>query len=189
MNLASMTMGETIAGQRDVIVRVALPVPLFNEFDYRLIGPDFEPCAGCRVRVSLGSRQLIGICTEVAPTQPFAEPKPVLEWLDEAPLASPHLLALARWLASYYHHPLGEVLATCLPVGARTGRPTTRSSKTVWQVCHPLLTPKRLLDCRASLARAPRQLALFDLLVTDGPQSRDTLTKAGFSSDQMRSAV
>ncbi len=180
-------MGETIAGQRDVIVRVALPVPLFNEFDYRLIGPDFEPSAGCRVRVSFGSRQLIGICTEVAPTQPFADPKPVLEWLDDAPLVPKHLLALARWLASYYHHPLGEVLAACLPVGARTGRSTTPRSTTVWQVCHPLLTPELLLDCASRLARAPRQLALFNLLVTTGPQSRNALKEAGFSLGQLRS--
>ena len=188
MNLGRMTMGETIAGQRDVIVRVALPVPLFNEFDYRLVGPDFEPQAGCRVRVSFGAHQLIGICTEVEPSEPFADPKPVLEWLDETPLVPTHLLALARWLASYYHHPLGEVLATCLPVCARTGRSTTQPTAKVWQVCHSLLTSDDLLlDCRSRLARAPRQLALFDLLATAGPQSRDALKEAGFSLDQLRS--
>jgi primosomal protein N' (replication factor Y) (superfamily II helicase) len=182
-----MTMGETIAGQRDVIVRVALPVPLFKEFDYQLIDPDFEPCAGCRVRVSFGSRQLIGICTEVGPTQPFADPKPVLEWLDVAPLVPTHVLALARWLAGYYHHPLGAVLATCLPVGARTGRSMTLRKNRVWQVSHTPLTPDALHECRTQLARAPRQLALFNLLAATGPQSRHALKDAGFSLDQLRS--
>ena len=181
-----MTMGETIAGQRDVIVRVALPVPLFNEFDYRLIDPDFEPRAGCRARVSFGSRQLIGICTEVAPSQPFPDPKPVLEWLDDTPVVSTHMLALARWLAGYYHHPLGEVLATCLPVAARTGRSTTQRKSMVWQVCNLPLTPDALSECRSQLARAPRQLALFNVLAA-GPQSRQALTEAGFSLDQLRS--
>jgi len=187
MNLGRMTMGETIAGSGDVIVRIALPVPLFHEFDYLLAGPDFEPRSGSRVKVSFGSRQLIGICTEVAPGNPHANPKPVLDWLDDVPLVGAHVLAIARWLASYYHHPLGEVLAACLPAGARAGRTALRSGATVWQLCARLAETDKRIACRSRLARAPRQLALYDLLATIGPQPRHSLYEAGFSLDQIRS--
>lgn len=187
MNLGRMTKDETIAGQGDVIVRIALPVPLFNEFDYLLKKPAVEPQVGSRVRVSFGSRQLIGICTEVSPNNPFADPKPVLQWLDDAPLVEAHLLALARRLASYYHHPLGEVLATCLPMSARAGSTTLQRGTVVWQLCAQLQPTEARLAGRSRLARAPRQLALFELLASIGPQSRQALYEAGFRPDQIRS--
>src|SRR5699024_6665939 len=59
-----------------------------------------------------------------------------------------------EWLARYYHHPLGEVLATALPAALRQAQAAERSSRRVW----------RALPAAASaddLARAPLQQALL----------------------------
>ncbi len=181
-----MKLDETIAGQGDVIVRIALPVPLFHEFDYLLVDPDFTPRTGSRVKVPFGSRQLIGVCMEVAPDDPHANPRPVHDWLDDVPLVTPHMLALARWLAGYYHHPLGEVLATCLPAGARSGRTMLHPGTRVWKLSSRFEAAGEQLACRSLLARAPRQVALFDLLASTGPVSRHTLYQTGFSLAQIR---
>ncbi len=42
--------------------------------------------------------------------------------LDEEPLLSDHLLALAEWMAQYYLAPLGEVLRGMLPLMAEVRR-------------------------------------------------------------------
>jgi len=51
-----------------ILVQVAVPVPLFELFDYTLPADTRVPTAGCRVRVPFGSRELIGI---VMQTRPF----------------------------------------------------------------------------------------------------------------------
>jgi primosomal protein N' (replication factor Y) len=45
--------------------------------------------------------------------------KPILALLDDAPLFDPVLWEVLQRAARYYHAPLGEVLATALPVGLR----------------------------------------------------------------------
>ena len=65
------------------VVRVALPVPLRQHFDY-LIDPALPAQVGCRVRVPFGSRQLVGIIWQLAPADGFAADKlkPVLALLE-----------------------------------------------------------------------------------------------------------
>ena len=69
------------------ILRVALPVPLRQHFDY-LIASD-QPCQiGCRVLVPFGNRKLVGIIWQLAPEDGFdaSKLKTVLQLLDTAPL-------------------------------------------------------------------------------------------------------
>ncbi len=70
--------------------------------------------------VPFGRRSLVGISVEEAfgpaPAKDLdSKLKFVAERLDQEPLIPPQLMRLARWMASYYFHPLGEVLATMLP--------------------------------------------------------------------------
>jgi primosomal protein N' (replication factor Y) len=44
--------------------------------------------------------------------------KDISALIDDAPVYSPVVIELARWLRSYYMHPLGEVLRTMLPASA-----------------------------------------------------------------------
>ena len=115
------------------ILRVALPVPLPREFDY--LPPagatvDRE-WLGCRVRVPFGrgGGDLVGVVVDVGTTQGDPDAlKAAHARLDEAPLLHGELFDSLRWVASYYHAPLGEVIATALPALLRAGQslPDTR---------------------------------------------------------------
>ena len=82
---------------------------------------------GCRVRVTVGKRELIGVVFTQRPLSqqgglPADELNPVLEVLDCKPILPADLRRLLQWAAGYYHSPLGEVVATALPVLLRQGR-------------------------------------------------------------------
>ncbi|CAM3668404.1 primosomal protein N' [Bordetella bronchialis] len=97
-----------------VWIRVALDVPLQGPFDYSH-GGALVP--GTRVVVPFGRRRLVGIVTDV-PEEPAIDPvhiKPVERVLDDLPPFTSDWLRLARFAASYYHRPLGEVMLPALP--------------------------------------------------------------------------
>ncbi len=106
-----------VRGGTSHLVEVALPLPVFHPFTYRVEGGD-PPPPGCRVLVSFRNRERIGWV--VGPADPEAAAKlarvhPVLDRLDLEPSAPPDLLALAEWMAEYYAAPLGLVLRAILP--------------------------------------------------------------------------
>ena len=103
------------------VLRVALPVPLHAEFDYR------HPVAvapGCRVLVPFGRRDVVGVVVGARADSELdpARLKSVVRVLDAAPLPTAELLATLQWAARYYQHPLGEVLQAALPVALRSAR-------------------------------------------------------------------
>ena len=55
------------------------------------------------------------------------------EVLDKEPLFSAGILELLFRAAAYYHHPLGEVLMTALPVPLRIGRSVDNAYQEYWQ--------------------------------------------------------
>lgn len=109
-----------------MILRVALDTPLRSLFDYRAPPPTVgvaEP--GARVRVPFGRRHQVGVVVEVSDHSelPPDRLRSVAELIDPTPVLDAPLLALLRWCADYYHHPIGEVLAAALPRLAREGAP------------------------------------------------------------------
>lgn len=161
------------------VVRVALPVPLYREFDYRVPEGSRRPAPGDRVRAPFSGRTLTGVCTEVQPADPWPDARPYQELPDAAPLLGSELLELARWLSEYYHHPLGEVFATCLPGLARQQLTRPRVER-AWKVVSRA-------DTDALLARSPRQRALVGHLARIGPATTGTLVQAGFAPGLLRS--
>ncbi len=143
------------------LVQVAVPVPLFELFDYILPSDAQLPTMGCRVRVPFGSRELIGIVmsTSLAPkesTIPLQYPlKPILEILEFLPILSADTMNLLMWAARYYHYPLGEVLNAALPALLRQGRHLDLLTR-YWRVT--------LEGDIASLSRSPKQRRTFDIL-------------------------
>ena len=99
------------------IVEVAIPLPLEGSFHYQLperLAP--LAVAGKRVLVPFGRRKITGyLLGEAEPSG--AELKEVLEVLDDEPLFTASELEFYRWIASYYLHPLGEVIKMALPAG------------------------------------------------------------------------
>ncbi len=163
------------------IVRLALPVPLPTLFDYSVRSEQQIPPIGARVQVPFGPRRLIGLCVEQNPEDPHPKPRPITNALDSKPLLSEHLLAMARWLADYYHHPLGEVLATMLPVAARQGAATNAREQQGWRLAADAGTAP-------DLGRAAKQktlLAFFQSRADQGQQTPITdsaLREQGYSS-------
>ncbi len=143
-------------------LRVALQVPLPRLFDYLPpSGTEADAIAvGQRVWVPFGKREVCGIVVEQAEASTAIELRRVLAVLDAEPLLHGELLASLRWLASYLHAPLGEVLFTALPAVLRRGEPlpdTTCYAWTLSEAGHTALPsmragkPKALAECLQTL--------------------------------------
>ncbi len=146
------------------IGRFALPLPVHQEFDYRLPdGAELQP--GVRCRLPFGSGFKTGVLVSVEDGDDDRDGlKTVAECLDAQPLLSASVLALARWAADYYLQPIGEVLFLCLPKALRRGQPARDSRFTVWR---PLPADEAALQALAR--RAPKQHAAY-LALLDDPQ-------------------
>jgi primosomal protein N' (replication factor Y) len=105
-----------------VCCEVALPVPLDRTFTYAVREGQY-PLRGARVIAPFRNEKLIGVVTAVGVPVPADFELRYLEAvLDEEPLLSEQLLALAEWTAQYYLAPLGEVLRAMLPLMAEVRR-------------------------------------------------------------------
>ena len=118
-------------------LRIALPVPLPQAFDY--LPPAGSPApsqadVGRRLRVPFGNRELVGMVEGIGGSDDPAGLKAALEWLDPTPLLGGELLASLRWLARYTHAPLGEVVATALPAPLRRGEPLPDTHGWAWEL-------------------------------------------------------
>ena len=101
-------------------VRVALPVFVYDSFDYTLSAEQYAQAqVGARVAVSFGRQNLVGIITEkIDPNETFTgqfKLKAITELLDKEPILDSQLLRLLTWSAQYYQLPIGEVMQTALP--------------------------------------------------------------------------
>lgn len=144
-----------------VILKVAVPAPLRAAFDYLppTSEPDCLPVPGVRLKVPFGRKLQIGILLGVEATSTIAPTRlrRALEFLDRRPLLGPADLALLRWAARYYHHPIGEVCVSALPTLLRQGKPAR--IQTVTQI--------RLTSAGQTATpsvRAAKQAALLSLL-------------------------
>jgi len=164
------------------ILRVAVPVPLYGGFDYLDIGEGAPTALGSRVRVRFGRRRLVGIVIEHTQESdvPAARLRAVEQVLDDAPVFDNELLGLLRWAARYYHHPIGEALATALPVALRRVRADqTPNRHRGWQATTP--APN---DEQAMLARAPRQRELLAAIRTVAHPTAHSQLLARFGNAQ-----
>ncbi|MEO8459528.1 MAG: primosomal protein N' [Dokdonella sp.] len=149
------------------ILRVAIPIPLAQLFDYELPAGLPAPPAGARVVVPLGPRRIVGIAMGIAAESdvPNAKLKPIIDVLDQQSLLTPELLATLQWAARYYQHPLGEVLETALPVVLRSARPLPRAGEPALA----LTALGRVAASDPTRRQGTRLDALLQLL-TDGPR-------------------
>ena len=120
---------------KQTIVQVAIPTPLHLTFDYlwqssQMVAP------GVRVTVPFGRRSVVGVVlAETNETEvPANKLRAVTRVHDEQPLLPPSMLSMLQWASRYYHHPIGDVLTTALPVLLRRGHPTTLSRIESYQI-------------------------------------------------------
>ena len=114
-----------------------------------------------RVLVPFGRRQLVGILLASKQHSDVASGKlkSALQILDTEPVLASDLLQLLDWAAGYYHHPIGETLATALPALLRKPGKTAGGNFKVWQ-----LTDAGHQQLEQGLGRAARQMAVLEQL-------------------------
>jgi primosomal protein N' (replication factor Y) len=108
-------------------LEVAVAVPLWHTLTYLSAADERkgeEPpvtltdLTGRRVLVPLGNRRVTGYVLGLLPEEDVAyKLREVIEFLDQEPLFPANLVPFFRWVARYYHYPLGEVIKTALPGG------------------------------------------------------------------------
>ena len=104
----------------DVLVEVALPVPVDRTFTYRFTGT-IEP--GVRVIVPFGTRTMTGVVLGIAESPSGIDPskiKTVTRVLDAESLFSGDFLEMARWMSQMYLEPLGQCLSAMLPAAKKS---------------------------------------------------------------------
>ncbi len=171
------------------VLKVAVPGPFRAPLDYLPPEPhssaEREPAIGCRVKVPLGRRQVVGVVvgTGTRSAGPEIRLRAALALLDPTPLLDGELLALAQWASDYYHHPLGDVLARFLPPRHRRTEANAQQAARAWQ-----LTARGHAAEPTSLAeRAPAQAHALERLQTHGRAATNaTLRRLGVRADVMR---
>ena len=156
------TMAISPMPSQPAVVEVALPRPLRRTFDYALGKDAVAPSPGTRVRVPFGRSHVVGVVVGIRDTSPH-ELKTIERIIDAEPLLPPDLVDLARWLAGYYHHPIGDILKTLMPVKARQGAKAEPIDEVAWRLAADTS------GADATLVRAPAQRATFDRLRELGP--------------------
>ena len=147
------------------IALVAVPRPLHTLLSYAL--PDGEqPVAGTRVLVPFGSQHSVGLVIRVQATPPNDTDspftlKPIEAILDVTPLPDAHLLKLLQWAAGYYHHPVGEVLFSALPIALRKPKPLSNRLQKLL-LAHAAVTSP-LADTHALQLTAEQQQCLHSI--------------------------
>ena len=135
-------------------VSIAVPIPLRRELTYRVPDDWSEPPAqGDRVRVPLGSRQIVATVVEPRAADPGADVRvrSIAERLSGAPTLPLDLLELTRFVSDYYLCSWGEAIETALPPRAAPKRPRRRVVRTA-------------IEATAVSPRATRQHALLERL-------------------------
>ncbi|GAA5525858.1 primosomal protein N' [Microbulbifer aestuariivivens] len=171
------------ADQQGGILRLAVPVPLRRLFDY-LPPAGVDPASlvpGQRLWVPFGGRKLVAVLVERVGESPHENLKPALELIDQQPLFDARSREFMRWAAAYYQAPPGELYGAALPAALRKGKPADH-----WAEQWLALTTEGKGLPESALARAPKQQALLQRLLSCGPQSRTALRAEGVTAAVIR---
>jgi len=127
--------------QSNLVISVAIAVPLRRTFDYRLAADyPIDPMVGQRVEVPFGKSVKVGVIVKVQAESaseldvPFDELKSITRILDDTSLVDTTLIQLSTWMRRYYHAPPGEIWQTLLPTALMKGKPAEYSRSSRWQI-------------------------------------------------------
>jgi primosomal protein N' (replication factor Y) len=149
-------------------IAVALPVPLFRTFTYRVPeGVAWPIAAGSRVLVPFRNRPELGICLgETEPPEGVAL-KPIRAVVDAVPSLPEPLLHTARWISDWYAAPLGLTLRSMLPTALTHASAPAPAGK-LQRVVRLVQELPSLLQREQAFARAKQQRAVYELLEAQG---------------------
>ncbi|KPK11462.1 MAG: hypothetical protein AMJ68_05805 [Acidithiobacillales bacterium SG8_45] len=148
--------------RRKPIVQVAVPAPIRKTFDYLFpVTTGSSAVPGARVRIPFGRRELVGVVVGQSDASEIDQKrlKTVVELIDQEAVLPENLMRLLQWVASYYHHPIGEVMQAALPVLLRRGHAATAVGEEKWA-----LTAAGKEQDPSGLTRAPLQRRIIETL-------------------------
>ena len=158
------------------IIKVALPVPLPQLFDYLQAEDGSLTPVGARVLVPFGSRKLVGIViahsdkSEMLPHQLHQIIRPLD---DSEPIFDSRLLKLLEWCWNYYKHAPGEVVFSALPPVLRQAQGKLPPAPVQYDLTDS--GRQRLLQ---PAGRAKSQFALLETM-RNGAMAADALSSCG----------
>jgi primosomal protein N' (replication factor Y) (superfamily II helicase) len=104
-------------------VEVAVPLHVAKTFIYRLPDNAILAKVGARILVPLGRNLVTGYVVALHTTLPEisglneTDVKDAASLVDTAPICTPEILEITRWVSDYYASPWGEVIKAALPPG------------------------------------------------------------------------
>jgi primosomal protein N' (replication factor Y) len=158
------------------VVKVALPVPLRELFDYLPPASGPAPQPGSRVVVPFGPRRLVGVvvAADAETALPVNRLLRVKQVLDNGQvLLDPALLRLMQWCWQYYKHAPGDVLQAALPPALRKARTELPAPPLQYR-----LTREGEQRLEQPAGNATAQYALLQQL-RDGPRLAEELKTLG----------
>lgn len=110
------------------VIRTAFESGVDNEFDYIVPDKLWPVQIGQRVEVPFGRSNKLqkAFCVDILSPEDAQRDrkfklKAVKSVIDKEPLLDAQLMALARWISTYYICPLGQVLAAMVPAAVKKG--------------------------------------------------------------------
>lgn len=104
-----------------IFLKILVPGPFADGLTYHATD---SVDAGIRVRVPLGSREVIGLCCgQSPPPENIETTKAIIDILDTQPIIDAALFQLAEFAADYYLAPRGDLLLQGIPTALRKGKP------------------------------------------------------------------
>lgn len=119
-----------------MFVQVVIAGSLLAPLTYSLPEQWIDVRPGCRVKVPFRQQTKVALVLDCISECDLDanKVKSVAEILDPKPILSSLDLVFLRWIADYYHQPLGLVLKAALPKKIRSGEPIVVTGEPAWQV-------------------------------------------------------
>ncbi|MEA3489289.1 MAG: primosomal protein N' [Candidatus Omnitrophota bacterium] len=104
-------------------VEVITSLPINRTFQYRVPdGVQYGPEIGKRVHIPFRNSKRIGYIVKIEDRPVVEEPKPLIDIIDEAPVFTEEMIALAGWIKDNYFCSWGEALEAMIPGPLKHGK-------------------------------------------------------------------
>lgn len=174
---------------QDHYIQVAIPVPMRQLFTYLVPASLLSTplVIGERILVNFAHRQVIGIVMAITLEcdLPIEKIKPILSRIKSNNHYPDQLLKLLTLAADYYHHPIGDVLQHALPALLRQIDSPKIAPITQWSISSDISQQTVTIELEKIAKRAPKQLALYQLINDHPKLSWIEIRTLGFSKAQL----
>ena len=154
------------------IAQIAIFKPLHNLFDYEMLEIHRDLRPGSRVTIEFGRKLTVGFVINVKDIADALKYKlkPIVEVLDKEPVLDKEVLNLLKWVSSYYHAPLGQVISIGTPAYLRQGKELPED------LCHNFKKKSNILTSNITLTKEQKNaietieksINVFECFLLDG---------------------